>query len=70
MNLNYARTKVKEKLGIPSKFIYKGTRGQVEEFEGIITKCFSSVFIIETKDNITKSFTYNDFIIKNIKIIA
>jgi len=70
MNLNYAKERVKEKLGIYSKFIYKGSRNQIEEFEGTIVKCFPSVFIIKTNDNVIKSFTYNDYIIKNIKIIS
>lgn len=70
MNLDYAKNKIKEKLGIPLKFIYKGARNQVEEFEGTIVKCFPSVFIVETTDNVIKSFTYNDFIIKSIRIIS
>ncbi len=70
MNLNYAKEQVKQKIGVYSKFIYKGARNQIEEFEGAIIKCYPSVFIIKTSDNIIKSFSYNDFIIKNIKIMS
>ena len=70
MNLDAAKRLVKEKLNIPLKFIYKGMRNQVEEFEGKIIKCYPSIFIIQTNNNIIKSFSYNDFIIKNIKIIS
>ena len=70
MNLDYAKNKVKEELGINHKFIYRGARNQMDEFEGKIIKCFPSIFIIETRDNVIKSFTYNDFIIKNIKILS
>lgn len=70
MNLNYAKEQVKQKIGVYSKFIYKGARNQIEEFEGTIIKCYPSVFIIKTSDNIIKSFSYNDFIIKNIKIMS
>ena len=69
MNLDRAKTMIREKVGKHFKFIYKGTRNQIEEFEGIITRCYPSIFIIETDDHIIKSFTYSDFIIKNIKII-
>lgn len=69
MNLDIIKSKVKEKKGLRLKFIYKGARNQIEEFEGIITKCYENIFIIETDNHIIKSFTYNDYIIRNIKII-
>ena len=69
MNLDTARNKVKEKMGLHLKFIYRGARNQIEEFEGKIVKCYKSIFIIKTDNNIIKSFTYSDYIIRNIKII-
>ncbi|MBR5370536.1 MAG: hypothetical protein IK137_04465 [Bacilli bacterium] len=69
MNLDIAKNKIKEKLGIHMKFVYKGARNQIEEFEGKIVRCYPHIFIIETDDCIIKSFTYNDFIIRNIKLI-
>ena len=68
MNLDTVRKSINDKIGKRYHFIYKGSRNQVEEFDGIITKCFSSVFLIELDDGSYKSFSYNDFIIKNIKI--
>ena len=68
MNLDRAKEKIRSYQGKTYNFIYRGTRNQIEEFEGVITKCFSSVFIIETNTGVIKSFTYNDFIVKNIKI--
>ena len=70
MNLDYAKELIKKELGKKLNFIYRGSRNQIEEFEGVIEKCYPSIFIIKTKDNIIKSFTYNDFIIKNLKIIT
>lgn len=70
MNLDTARNKVKSYLGLKKKFIYRGARNQIEEFEGIITECYKSIFIIKTNENVVKSFTYSDFIIRNIKILA
>lgn len=69
MNLDTAKNKVKSYLGIHHKFIYRGVRNQIEEFEGKIVECYPSIFIIETDDSTIKSFTYSDFIIRNIKII-
>ena len=69
MNLDTARNRVKSYLGLHRKFIYRGARNQIEEFEGRIVNCYKAIFIVETDTNIIKSFTYNDFIIRNIKII-
>ncbi len=70
MNLDSARNKVKSYLGKKLSFIYKGSRNQKEEFEGFITDCFLSIFVVETTSGVKKSFSYNDFIIKSIKIIC
>ena len=70
MNLNFARKMITEKMDIPLHFLYKGPRNQIEEFDGCIIKCFPAVFVILTKDNIVKTFSYNDFIIKNLKIFS
>ncbi len=70
MNLNTVREMIREKMNIPCSFVYKGPRNQVEEFDGTIVRCFPSIFVVLTTENVTKSFTYNDFIIKNIKIIS
>ena len=69
MNLDTAKNRVKSYLNEHHKFIYRGTRNQIEEFEGRIVKCYKSIFIIETDNNVIKSFTYSDYIIRNIKII-
>lgn len=70
MNLSTAKQMIYEKVGVPLKFLSIGMRNQVEEFEGVITKCYSSTFLIVTTDSKIKSFSYNDFIIKNLKIIS
>ena len=70
MNLNVARSKVKEMMGIPHKFIYTGLRNQVDEFEGVILNCYPALFIVEVSDSQIKSFSYSDFILKNIRILS
>lgn len=70
MNLDSAKKKVYEMLGKQYKFVYRGARNQIEEFRGKIVKCYPSIFIIETDNHVIKSFTYSDFIIRNIKILC
>ncbi len=66
MNLDTARRKIKSMCGLPLHFVYKGSRNQLEEFDGVIVQCFPSVFIIHVNNNTIKSFSYNDYIMKNI----
>lgn len=70
MNLDKCRKMIYSKMNHLYRFIYRGPRNQIEEFQGKIIKCYPSIFIILTTDNIIKSFSYNDFIIKNIKIYS
>ncbi len=69
MNLDIVRKKVESYLNLRCKFIYKGSRGQYERFEGSIISLFPRIFLIKTANNNIKSFSYNDFAIGNIKII-
>ena len=68
MNLDEAKRRISKYLGKKYRFTYKGTRGQIEEFDGVITKMYSSTFLIELDDGSVKSFSYADFVIKNIKV--
>ncbi len=70
MNLNSAKMMIRDLVGKRKCFLYRGARNQNEKFNGVIIKCFSSIFLIETDDGFIKSFSYNDFIINNIKIIS
>ncbi len=70
MNLDSVKKYICEQKDVPHVFLYKGSRNQLEEFSGVITKCFAAVFIIVTDDNVIKSFSYNDFIVKNLKILS
>ena len=69
MNLDKIRKIIKSYIGKECRFIYKGSRNQNEEFDGIIVKCFPSIFLIKTINGTFKSFSYNDFVIRNIRII-
>ena len=70
MNLDTAKKQILELKNRSCHFIYRGSRNQVEEFDGMITKCYSSIFLVKTFDNTIKTYSYNDFIVKNLKIIS
>lgn len=70
MNLDNVRMIIKEYLNIPCYFTYTGTRNQIEEFSGKIINCYHSIFVVETTEKVIKAFSYNDYIMKNIKIIS
>lgn len=55
---NYGRRVIIKVLGI---------RNKVEMVEGIISECYSHVFILRTKFG-NKSFTYTDVLVGNIKV--
>jgi len=69
MNLDRVRGIIRTYIGIKHSFIYKGSRNQKEEFDGYITECYPYIFIIKTTEGVIKSFSYNDFIIKSIRIL-
>jgi len=71
MNITTIKKFVVENMGVSHRFLYKGNRNQNEEFEGIITKSFPAIFVIEVVgDGSIKSFSYNDLIIGNLKILS
>ncbi len=69
MNLSQIKKYIQSIVGEEHLFLYRGIRNQNEKFEGCITKTFPSVFIIELENGKILCFSYNDFIVKNIKIL-
>lgn len=67
--MNKVKNKVKENVGIKHKFIFNGSRNQIEEFEGVINKTYNKVFTILVNDNTLKSFSYSDVLTNNLEII-
>ena len=70
MNLDFVKNNIAKELGISHHFLLSGSRNQIREFEGTIIKVFPAIFIIELKDGSILSFSYGDYVIKNIKIIS
>ncbi len=67
--MNKIKNKVKENVGIKHKFIFNGSRNQIEEFEGVINKTYNKVFTILVNDNTLKSFSYSDVLTNNLEIV-
>ena len=67
--ISTVRNKIKPLIGKKIKFRYNGSRNQIEEFEGTITKCYNYVFVINV-GNMNKSFSYSDILmgILNVNI--
>ena len=63
MTLDKIKEFVKENKGIQHSFKFKGTRNQVDEFQGIITDLYPAIFIITLDDDKVKSFSYNDLLL-------
>lgn len=69
MTLDKIKKIVRESLGISHLFRFRGARNQIEEFEGVITDLYPSIFIVTTNNNVVRSFTYSDLLIANLEIV-
>lgn len=69
MTLDKIKEIVKNNMGVPHSFKFKGTRNQVDEFEGVITDLYPAIFIITMDDDKIKSFSYSDLLVDNLEII-
>ena len=68
--INKIKDDIESKKGKLLKFRHKGSRNQIDEFEGIITDTYNYIFTIKTvgdREDI-KSFTYSDILINNLEI--
>ncbi len=57
--ISKVRDNIQSLIGKQIRFRYNGSRNQIEEFEGVITNCYSFVFTIST-GGINRSFSYSD----------
>ena len=62
-----ARKYIKENIGKKVKVNIKNIRNKNEIVTGIITECYSNVFIVDSKMG-KKSFSYTDVLISNIEV--
>lgn len=71
MNIDKVRNKVATYKGQNLKFRFNGSRNQIEEFSGTIIETYNSIFTIMTDDNnVLKSFSYSDILIKKLVVLC
>lgn len=60
---------INSKKGKELHFHFKGSRGQVDDFDGFITDTFNGVFLVRSSSNDrVKSFSYSDILINNLSV--
>ncbi len=69
MILDRVKQYVSDNVGVSHKFVFYGARNQNEEFNGVITKVYPAVFVIILDNGQTRSYSYNDVLISNLKIV-
>lgn len=68
MNINLAKQEIEKNLNKKVLVSVYGLRNKVSRYEGILYKAYPNIFTIIINDGIEKSFSYNDYIIGDIKI--
>lgn len=68
MNIDIIKSKLSSFVGLEKNFIYYGSRGQNENFSGVIDALYPRVFTIKCSNGNIRSFSYSDFAINNLKI--
>lgn len=69
MILDNVRNYINDNMNINHLFSFKGSRNQVDKFEGRITNMYKFIFIITLNNSSIKSFSYSDVLMKNLKIL-
>ncbi len=69
MNIEKIRENINQMKGETRHFRFRGTRGQIDEFDGIITDTFKGVFLVKSiREDRVKSYSYSDILIENLTI--
>ena len=69
MNIEKVKNRIDLYKGKIVNFKFNGTRNKIEEFVGIITQTYPSIFIVRNIENMSiKSFSYSDVLIRKLVI--
>lgn len=68
MTIGKIKDNIVSNIGKRIKVIYNGSRNRVEEYEGIISEVYDSIFILDLDSNIKKSFSYIDIFTGTIDV--
>ena len=67
IRLEKIRNEVNNNKGKVLHFKFNGSRGQIDEYEGVITDTFNGIFLVKVNDtNRVKSYSYTDVLIENL----
>lgn len=67
MNINLVKEKINNNLNKKVLVTVYGMRNKVTRYEGVLYKTYPNIFSI-LEDGVERSFSYNDYIIGDIKI--
>lgn len=68
MTINKIKDNIGSNIGKKMKVIYNGSRNKTEEYEGIISEIYDSIFILKLDSGLNKSFSYTDILVGVIDI--
>lgn len=68
MTIEKIKNDIDNNLGSNVKVVYNGSRNKREEYSGIITETYNSIFIIRVNNRENKSFSYRDVLTNTIEI--
>jgi len=60
--LNKIKKDIFDNIGNEVEVIYKGSRNKIENYTGVITEVYSSLFIVKLSNGLKKSFSYVDLL--------
>ena len=61
------RQEIESRKGETFHFCFRGSRGQVDKFQGVITDTFKGIFLVRSLDeDRIKSYSYSDVFIENL----
>ena len=71
MNIKLIKSNLEKSINKEMSFRFYAGRNQYEEFTGKIDKLYNCIFTIKVSgcNNKTKSFSYNDLLTENLKIL-
>jgi len=67
MNIDLVRQKIVNNLNKKVRVTVHGLRNKITRYEGTLYKVYPNIFSI-LEDGVEKSFSYNDYIIGDVKI--
>ena len=68
MTIEKIKDHIDSNLGGSVKIVYNGSRNKKEEYSVIITETYNFIFIIKTKEEEKKSFSYRDVLTNTVEV--